>query len=71
LKVLIRITATDSFANTSHTCIAAVVPKSQSASAINSVNAAAQAATSTCNATGNAPAGYFIVGDGPVIGPKQ
>src|SRR5207302_5131699 len=42
---LIRITATDAFANTSRTCIAAVVPKSQSAGDVNSVNAAAQAAT--------------------------
>jgi len=68
---LICITAADAFANTSRTCIAAVVPKSQSAAGISSVNAAAQAATSACNATGNPPAGYFVVGDGPQIGPKQ
>src|SRR4051794_1371481 len=68
---LIRITATDTASNTSHTCIAAVVPKSQSAADLSGVNAAAQAATSTCNATGNAPAGYVTVGDGPVVGPKQ
>ena len=68
---LIRITATDAFANTSLTCIAAVVPKSQSASDLSSVTAAAQAAVSVCNATGNPPAGYVTVGDGPMIGPKQ
>jgi Bacterial Ig domain/Right handed beta helix region len=68
---LIRITATDVFANTSRTCIAAVVPKSQSAADLGGVSAMAQAATSVCNATGNAPAGYFVVGDGPVVGPKQ
>jgi hypothetical protein len=53
---LIRMTATDDFANTSRTCVAAVVPKSQSAADVSSVNAAAQAATSVCNATGNPPA---------------
>jgi len=68
---LIRITATDAFANTSRQCVAAVVPKSQSAADVSSVNAMAQAATSVCNATGNPPSGYFIVGDGPVVGPKQ
>ena len=68
---LIRMTATDGFANTSRTCIAAVVPKSQSAADLSSVNAMAQAAISVCNATGNPPAGYFVVGDGPLIGPKQ
>lgn len=68
---LIRMTATEAFANTSHTCIAAVVPKSQSAADVSSVNAMAQAATSVCNATGNPPAGYFTVGDGPLVGPKQ
>jgi hypothetical protein len=68
---LIRMTATDAFANTSHTCIAAVVPKSQSAADVNNVTAMAQSATSVCNATGNPPAGYVTVGDGPLIGPKQ
>src|SRR5207237_3047653 len=58
---LIRVTATDASANTSQTCIAGVVPKSQSAADLSSVNAAAQTATSACNATGNPPAGYFII----------
>jgi hypothetical protein len=68
---LIRMTATDTFANTSRKCIAAIVPKSQSAADVSNVNAMAQAAISVCNATGSAPAGYFIIGDGPVVGPKQ
>jgi len=68
---LVRVTATDAFSNTSHQCVAAVVPKSQSAADLAAVNAMAAAATSTCNATGNPPASYFTVGDGPVIGPKQ
>jgi hypothetical protein len=39
---------------------------------IASVNAQAAAARAFCQANGGAaPAGYFFVGDGPVIGPKQ
>lgn len=68
---LIRMTASDAFTNTSHRCVAAVVPKSQSAADLASVNAMAQAATAACNATGNLPPGYLVVGDGPVVGPKQ
>jgi VCBS repeat-containing protein len=68
---LIRMSATDASANTSRTCIAAVVPKSQSAEDAAGVNAMALAAISACNATGTPPAGYFVVGDGPVVGPKQ
>jgi VCBS repeat-containing protein len=68
---LIEVTATDAFANTSHQCVAAVVPKSLSAGDLGAVNAMASAAVGVCNSTGHPPAGYFVVGDGPVIGPKQ
>jgi len=68
---LIRVTATDAASNTSHQCVAVVVPKSQSVADVATVNAMAQAATSACNSSGNPPAGYFVVGDGPVVGPKQ
>lgn len=68
---LIRVTATDPSANTSYQCVAAVVPKSLSDSDVSAVNAMAQAAITTCNATGQAPAGYVPVGGGPVVGPKQ
>ena len=68
---LIRVTATDASSNTSRKCVAAVVPKSLSAADVAGVNAMAQAAVSVCNATGNAPSGWFVVGDGPVVGPKQ
>ncbi|HEX2120837.1 MAG TPA: Ig-like domain-containing protein, partial [Thermoanaerobaculia bacterium] len=60
---LVAVTATDASSNTSHQCTAVVVPKSQSAAHINSVNAQAAAAVSHCNATGTAPAGYFVVGE--------
>lgn len=65
---LIVITATDASSNTSHACATVVVPKSMSAADGNAVNAQAAAATSQC---GTIPAGYFVVGDGPVVGPKQ
>jgi len=63
---LIRITSTDASANTSHDCLTVVVPKSLSAADVASVSAQASAARTQC--TG---AGLFVVGDGPVVGPKQ
>jgi len=45
-------------------CVTVVVPKSLSASDLASVNAQAAAARAACTAT-------FVVGDGPVVGPKQ
>lgn len=66
---LVIVTATDAAANTSYSCLTAVAPKSQSAASIAAVNAEAAAAGTPC--TGAAPAGWFVVGDGPVVGPKQ
>ena len=48
-----------------------VVPHDQSKASIAAVNAMAAAATATCQATGAAPAGYFPIGDAPIVGPKQ
>ncbi|MEK7996867.1 MAG: LamG-like jellyroll fold domain-containing protein [Planctomycetota bacterium] len=49
-----------------------VVPKNQSPASLSSVNAQATAAAAFANANnGNPPAGFFVIGDGPVIGPKQ
>ncbi len=67
---LIAVSAADPSANTSRRCVAVVVPKSTSAADVSAVNAAAAAAASQCSTTGTPP-GYFVVGDGPVIGPKQ
>lgn len=53
---LIALTAADGVTNT---CITAVVPKSQSARDITSVNAQAAAALAQCPS----PAGYFVVGN--------
>lgn len=63
---LIRVTATDPSLNTSHKCLAVVVPKSLSAANVNAINAQASAAAAACTASG-----LFTVGDGPTIGPKQ
>jgi len=63
---LFVITSTDSSSNTSRKCVTVVVPKSMSAADVASVNAQAAAAQTACTGTG-----LFVVGDGPVIGPKQ
>jgi CSLREA domain-containing protein len=63
---LIVVTATDPSNNTSHNCATVVVPKSLSAADLNAVAQLASAAQAQC--TG---AGLFVVGDGPLIGPKQ
>lgn len=40
--------------------------------AINSVNVQAAAASAYCESHGGMlPPGYFVIGDGPIIGPKQ
>lgn len=49
---LIRISATDAFANTSHRCLTVVVPKSMSAANVASVNAQAAAAQAQCTGAG-------------------
>jgi len=56
---LIIVKSTDSHANASYQCVSVVVPKSQSAKDVASVNALAAAAIAQCPA----PAGFFIVGD--------
>lgn len=55
---LIRITATDAANNTGTTCLTVLVPKSQSAAHMASVQAQAAAAQAACSGTG-----LFIVGD--------
>jgi CSLREA domain-containing protein len=66
---LIRIVSNDPSNNVSHECLTVVVPKNQSASDIAFINAAAAVARAFCETTGNPPAGYFVVGDGPIINP--
>jgi hypothetical protein len=68
---LVRVTATDATNNTSTKCVPVVVPKSNSADSISDVKARGISAANQCTASGLPPAGYFPVGAGPVIGPKQ
>src|SRR5437762_286720 len=63
---LIRVMSTDSSANTAKKCVTVTVPKSLSAADVANVNALATSLRTTCSA-----AGLFVVGDGPVVGPKQ
>lgn len=69
---LIVVTATDSSNNVTRACLAVVIPKSQSNASEASVAQQAQAAVNYAQThNGAPPPGYFVVGDGPTIGPKQ
>jgi len=69
---LIVLKATDAAGGVGFATAAVVVPKSPNAANVASVNSQASAALSFANANkGNPPAGYFLVGDGPIIGSKQ
>lgn len=69
---LIVVTATDSSNNVTRACLAVVIPKSQSGASATSVAQQAQAAVNYCQThNGAPPPGYFVVGDGPTVGPKQ
>lgn len=65
---LVVVTATDTNGNSSRACHTVVVPKNKKGD----VDAQAAAAKAFCEANnGAAPPGYFVIGDGPIIGPKQ
>jgi hypothetical protein len=68
---LVVVVATDSSNNVSRNCLTVVVPHSLSKADKDAVAQQAQSALAPCATTGTAPAGYFVVGDGPVVGPKQ
>jgi len=69
---LIVVTATDASGNVSRSYHTVVVPKSNKQANIDSVNAQAAAAVSYAQThNGAPPPDYFVIGDGPVIGPKQ
>jgi hypothetical protein len=67
---LIIVTATDASGNVSRCCRTVTVAHDQSKASQASVAAQAAAARLYC-VNGTAPPGYFVIGDGPVIGPKQ
>jgi hypothetical protein len=65
---LIVVKATDANGNSSNACHTVVVPRKKKGD----VDAQAAAAKSFCEANnGAAPPGYFVIGDGPIVGPKQ
>jgi len=68
---LILGTATNRSSNRGYDCATVVVPHSGSKADISSVLAQAADARSYCASNGTPPPGYVVVGDGPVIGPKQ
>ena len=69
---LIVTRASDGTGNGNFSCNTVTVSKTQNTGDKNSVAAQAAAAQTFCtNNGGTPPAGYFVVGDGPVIGPKQ
>ncbi|HEV2828227.1 MAG TPA: Ig-like domain-containing protein [Pyrinomonadaceae bacterium] len=69
---LIIVTATDSSGNVSRSYHTVVVPKNNKPVSVNSVNTQAANAVAYAQSHGGAPPpGYFVIGDGPIIGPKQ
>lgn len=69
---LIVVKSTDATGTVAPSCNTVVVPHSQSKKDKDTVDAQAAAAKTFCTANaGAAPSGYFVVGDGPLIGPKQ
>jgi len=65
---LVVVTATDLFGNASRACHTVVVPRKKKGD----VDAQAAAAKAFCEANAGAPpTGYFVIGDGPIVGPKQ
>jgi uncharacterized repeat protein (TIGR01451 family) len=69
---LILVKATDAGGAVGFGTATVVVPKNPSPSSTNSVNDRAAAAKAFADANnGNPPPGYFVIGDGPIIGKKQ
>ncbi len=69
---LIVCSARDKAGNVGFTACTVVVPHDLTPVAIAGVNAQAAAALAYCLANNGAPPpGYFVIGDGPIIGPKQ
>ena len=65
---LIVVSVTDEAGGTGFDTVTVAVPKSQSSADIDSVSAQAAAAKSFADTNnGTPPAGYFVIGDGPVV----
>jgi hypothetical protein len=69
---LVSVQSTDASGNTGFACTTVVVPHDNSLGSVQSVQSQAAAAQAFCQSNGGAaPAEYFAIGGGPVIGPKQ
>jgi hypothetical protein len=69
---LIVVKATDAAGNVGFCCSTVIVAHDQSAASVASVQAQAVAAQAFCGANGGAPPpGFFVIGDGAIMGPKQ
>lgn len=68
---LVIVTATDAAGNVSRCCRTVTVAHDQTKASKASVEAQAAAARTYCEQHGTAPPGYFVIGDGPVVGPIQ
>lgn len=69
---LIVVKATDEAGQTGFATVTVVVPKNSSPASLASVLAQAASAKAFADANNGAPpAGYFMIGDGAIIGPKQ
>jgi hypothetical protein len=72
--IVVAVTDTDNATGDSHVhhCVfTVVVPHDMSAKSVASVHEQADAAHDYWTEHGAAPPGFFVVGDGPVVGPKQ
>ena len=65
-RVYLAVVTATSNTGAAHACVTVVVPKANSAASIAAVRAQADAAKATCEATGYAPAGFFLIGQGPL-----
>ena len=69
---LIVVKATDTAGNVGYVCLTVAVPHQPNPRGLAAVNALAAAAKAFCDAhNGAPPPGYFVIGDGPIVGPKQ
>ncbi len=69
---LIVVKFVDDVGNVGFNCATVVAPKGNDPKSVNSANTQAAAARTFClGNNGNAPPGFFVIGDGPVIGSKQ
>ena len=69
---LIVVKAVDAAGGVAFATATVVVPQKQSPASVASVNAQAAAAKSYADAHGGSPPpGFFVIGDGPIIGPLQ